>query len=398
MIMVEQIHEILCAITTLCSTSEIKGVLATAVLYDIAKFTEYVVVAFFWVTHTQQKMGKIKQLFKQPDNAEKLETCKQELNRAIRIFRVRAGDSTLAQIGNVKKEAKQRHDELMALLNAHLDLSSSDRSSVTGTLSSSANSLLPASPKIFHGRESELKDVVNVLLQNSARVAILGTGGMGKTSLATAALHNPQVEARAVALNIRLLALGCSHVNCTRIPEPRRDARHDADIVFRSVRFPACRFPTPIYLRMLSSHHCRAAFRPHRSATCAHPPIYTPCTLLLRYWYYGTHHFPSSLRRATSLCRRSPHVTGAVLRTLCRPPHEIRSQYIVQEGKFYAIGLVIIFLGLGMLANACRELICRELMFGLAGRSALHGRLKSNRAIAQGIGLGKIQEYLGELP
>ncbi|KAJ7267988.1 P-loop containing nucleoside triphosphate hydrolase protein, partial [Mycena rebaudengoi] len=54
----------------------------------------------------------------------------------------------------------------------------------------------PASPKIFHGRESELRDVVNVLLQNSARVAILGTGGMGKTSLATAALHNPQVEAK----------------------------------------------------------------------------------------------------------------------------------------------------------------------------------------------------------
>ncbi|KAJ7258335.1 P-loop containing nucleoside triphosphate hydrolase protein, partial [Mycena rebaudengoi] len=70
-----------------------------------------------------------------------------------------------------------------------------------GTLSSSGNSsgsfsLLPASPKIFHGRESELKDVVNVLLQNSARVAILGTGGMGKTSLATAALHDPQVEAK----------------------------------------------------------------------------------------------------------------------------------------------------------------------------------------------------------
>ncbi|KAJ7248790.1 P-loop containing nucleoside triphosphate hydrolase protein, partial [Mycena rebaudengoi] len=54
----------------------------------------------------------------------------------------------------------------------------------------------PPSPKIFHGRESELKDVVDVLLQNSARIAILGAGGIGKTSLATAALHNPQVEAK----------------------------------------------------------------------------------------------------------------------------------------------------------------------------------------------------------
>ncbi|KAJ7253885.1 P-loop containing nucleoside triphosphate hydrolase protein, partial [Mycena rebaudengoi] len=220
MIMVEQIHEILCAITTLCSTSEIKGVLPTALLYEIAKFTETLQKIFTFLT-ARQKMGKIKQLFKQPNNARKLETCKQELDKAIGIFKlhlmalhteasvisllkfiqVRAGGSTLSQIENVKKDAKQQHDELMALLNAHPDLSGSDRSSVIGTLSSSANSsgsfsLLPPSPKIFHGREAELQDMVNVLLQNSACVAILGTGGMGKTSLATAALHNPQVEAK----------------------------------------------------------------------------------------------------------------------------------------------------------------------------------------------------------
>jgi hypothetical protein len=53
MIMVEQIHEILCAITTLCSTSEIKGVLPTALLYDIAKFAESVVIAFFWMTQSE---------------------------------------------------------------------------------------------------------------------------------------------------------------------------------------------------------------------------------------------------------------------------------------------------------------------------------------------------------
>ncbi|KAJ7264290.1 P-loop containing nucleoside triphosphate hydrolase protein, partial [Mycena rebaudengoi] len=54
----------------------------------------------------------------------------------------------------------------------------------------------PPFPQIFHGREAELQDVVNILVQNSAHIAILGAGGMGKTSLATAALHNPQVEAK----------------------------------------------------------------------------------------------------------------------------------------------------------------------------------------------------------
>jgi DNA replication protein DnaC len=56
--------------------------------------------------------------------------------------------------------------------------------------------MLPPTPKIFHGRESELHDVVKILIQDSARIAILGPGGMGKTSLATAALYDPKVEAK----------------------------------------------------------------------------------------------------------------------------------------------------------------------------------------------------------
>ncbi|KAJ7244476.1 P-loop containing nucleoside triphosphate hydrolase protein, partial [Mycena rebaudengoi] len=55
---------------------------------------------------------------------------------------------------------------------------------------------LPPCPQIFHGREAELQDVVNILMQDSACIAIIGARGMGKTSLATAALHNPQVEAK----------------------------------------------------------------------------------------------------------------------------------------------------------------------------------------------------------
>ncbi|KAJ7265614.1 P-loop containing nucleoside triphosphate hydrolase protein, partial [Mycena rebaudengoi] len=55
---------------------------------------------------------------------------------------------------------------------------------------------LPPFPRIFYGREAELHDVVNILVQESAHIAILGAGGMGKTSLATAAVHNPEVEAK----------------------------------------------------------------------------------------------------------------------------------------------------------------------------------------------------------
>jgi hypothetical protein len=119
--------------------------------YHTVRYHGRTLQKIFTFLTAQQKMGKIKQLFKLPDNTGKLETCKQELNKAIVIFRVhlmalnpgesvisllkfiqvRAWGSTLSQIENVKKDAKQQHDEFMALLNAHPDLSSSDRSSVS---------------------------------------------------------------------------------------------------------------------------------------------------------------------------------------------------------------------------------------------------------------------------
>ena len=56
--------------------------------------------------------------------------------------------------------------------------------------------MLPSEPKIFHGRESELADILKLLRMNAPRIAILGTGGMGKTSLARAVLHHAEVSAQ----------------------------------------------------------------------------------------------------------------------------------------------------------------------------------------------------------
>ena len=56
--------------------------------------------------------------------------------------------------------------------------------------------MLPSEPKIFHGRESELSDILKLLKMKSPRIAILGTGGMGKTSLARAVVHHAEVSAQ----------------------------------------------------------------------------------------------------------------------------------------------------------------------------------------------------------
>ncbi|KAJ7257669.1 P-loop containing nucleoside triphosphate hydrolase protein, partial [Mycena rebaudengoi] len=54
----------------------------------------------------------------------------------------------------------------------------------------------PPPPQIFHGRETELQEVVYLLHNESPRIVILGPGGMGKTSLAQAALHHEEVVAK----------------------------------------------------------------------------------------------------------------------------------------------------------------------------------------------------------
>ncbi|KAJ7577236.1 P-loop containing nucleoside triphosphate hydrolase protein, partial [Mycena floridula] len=52
----------------------------------------------------------------------------------------------------------------------------------------------PAAPKIFHGRQQQLEHIINTLEQHeNSHVAVLGPGGIGKTSLAQATLHHPNI-------------------------------------------------------------------------------------------------------------------------------------------------------------------------------------------------------------
>src|SRR6201996_7080437 len=53
--------------------------------------------------------------------------------------------------------------------------------------------MLPSMPQILHGRESELSDILQMFPQGAPRIAILGAGGMGKTSIARAVLHHPDI-------------------------------------------------------------------------------------------------------------------------------------------------------------------------------------------------------------
>ncbi|KAJ7217513.1 hypothetical protein C8J57DRAFT_1199119 [Mycena rebaudengoi] len=126
--------------------------------------------------------------------------CKQKLNYSQELFKVRAAGSTIRQVAEMRKDAKQQHEELVSLLRSTSDLRS-DHSSVIGSLSSLGHrsgsfSMLPPYPYIFHGRDAALQHIVNILIQDSAQVAILGMGGIGKTSLAIAVLHDTEVATK----------------------------------------------------------------------------------------------------------------------------------------------------------------------------------------------------------
>jgi Cdc6-like AAA superfamily ATPase len=56
--------------------------------------------------------------------------------------------------------------------------------------------MLPSEPKIFHGRDSELSDILKLFEKTMPHIAILGAGGMGKTSLAQTVVHHPEIAAK----------------------------------------------------------------------------------------------------------------------------------------------------------------------------------------------------------
>ncbi|KAJ7766011.1 P-loop containing nucleoside triphosphate hydrolase protein, partial [Mycena metata] len=55
---------------------------------------------------------------------------------------------------------------------------------------------LPSEPKIFHGRDAEISEILRAFTQETPRIAVLGAGGMGKTSLTRIILHRTEITAR----------------------------------------------------------------------------------------------------------------------------------------------------------------------------------------------------------
>ncbi|KAF7333339.1 ATPase-AAA-core domain-containing protein [Mycena venus] len=197
--LVEQTHELLNAIIILHVKSETGGILPPNVLSHIGKFTETLHKNHTFV-ESQQSGSKVKQLLHQGE-MNMLKNCKNGLTQGLDFFRLK-NTGIMADVSKMQAEAEQRHQEVLDMINGLSDTASSDRASMMSRAyslshsSSKSISMLPSEPKIFHGRETELSEILQMLKMKAPRIAILGTGGMGKTSLARAVLHHAEVSAQ----------------------------------------------------------------------------------------------------------------------------------------------------------------------------------------------------------
>ncbi|KAJ7465680.1 hypothetical protein FB451DRAFT_1369921 [Mycena latifolia] len=230
--LMENLHRLLCAIANLHLNSETGGVLPPSLLQNVGKFTVTLHKIHTFV-EAQHDGNKIKPFFRQNEMNKLFKECQAGSQEAIEVFEIESGVTIFDTISEMQSKTDKMHKELLEMISNISDGTASDRSfSTLPTPQDSSNSLsmLPEKPKIFYGRELELADILGTLAEKSARIAILGAGGMGKTSLAKAVIHSEIavaycsrlfVVADSVHSSIELAALIGSHVGL----KPSKDLR-----------------------------------------------------------------------------------------------------------------------------------------------------------------------------
>ncbi|KAJ7774021.1 P-loop containing nucleoside triphosphate hydrolase protein [Mycena metata] len=196
--LMEHIHQLLNAIIGVYIKSDTGAELSPSVLNQMAKFTETLHKIYAFV-EAQQSGSKVKKFFRQAELHTLLKDCKAGLQQGLDFFQIGTTTDVLVNVKEMQDQAQVKYQEVLNLVET---MSSSDSTSSISKMysgsytSSNSISMLPAEPNIFHGRDLELTEILNLFNQDNPRVAILGAGGMGKTSLARTALHHEQITTK----------------------------------------------------------------------------------------------------------------------------------------------------------------------------------------------------------
>ncbi|KAJ7902459.1 hypothetical protein B0H13DRAFT_2513217 [Mycena leptocephala] len=165
-------------------------------LHHIGKFTETLHKIHTFV-EAQQNSSRVKKFFHQSEMTTLLRDCKMGLQQGLDAFQVKTAN-VLKDITEIQEDAERRHKEVLDMIEALSDTTSSNGASfvwkfhcsienqivtfaqISRVYSSSYNSsnsisMLPSEPKIFHGRESEISDILQVFQQGVDHLALMIT-------------------------------------------------------------------------------------------------------------------------------------------------------------------------------------------------------------------------------
>ncbi|KAF7345810.1 ATPase-AAA-core domain-containing protein [Mycena venus] len=214
--LLEQTYELLNAIILVHMKSETGGDLPLLIVRHIGRFTETLHKIHTFV-ETQQGGSKVKKFLRQRESNALLKDCKNGLEQGFKLFEIR-NVNLMTDIVKMRQDAEQKHKEVLDMIAGLADTASSDRPSTVQDIddlsqamltlpkasrmysgsytSSNSISMLPSEPKIFHGRDLELSAILELFGQGTPRIAILGAGGMGKTSLARVVVHHAEISVK----------------------------------------------------------------------------------------------------------------------------------------------------------------------------------------------------------
>ncbi|KAJ6779249.1 hypothetical protein DFH09DRAFT_1404950 [Mycena vulgaris] len=157
--LLEQTYGLLYAIVSLHMKPETGPDLSPSILNRLGKFTDTLHKIHTFV-EAQQDKSKIRRFFRHGEMTKLLKDCNTGLQEALYDFKLQ-DIHLLNEVGIMQRFAEDRHQEVLSLIDVFSNGTTSDKGSL-----------------------------------ETPRIAILGAGGMGKTSLARAVLHHPTVTGK----------------------------------------------------------------------------------------------------------------------------------------------------------------------------------------------------------
>ncbi|KAJ7794302.1 hypothetical protein B0H14DRAFT_3159149 [Mycena olivaceomarginata] len=201
--LMEQTYTLINAIIVVHGNSATSGVLPPTILKNIGKFTETLHKIHTFV-EAQRTGNKIKKFLRQGELSMLFRDCQSGLKQGLDFFQI-GGANIMTDLSKMRQEAEQRNQEVLRMIGELSDTTSADGLSMTSRVySGSHNSNLQLNlnlnatlrTKDIPWTDSELSDILQLFNQGTPRIAILGSGGMGKTSLARAVIHHAQIKTR----------------------------------------------------------------------------------------------------------------------------------------------------------------------------------------------------------